>query len=73
MALFTQISFNATNIRSLCWRGDQLIDWVGGGRVFAADGTEQPSNGRYAYGFDAATASPDGSFAVIYKKSARKG
>jgi hypothetical protein len=73
MALFKQFSFNATDVRSLCWRGDQLIDWVGGGRVFAADGTEHPSNIRYAYGFDAATASPDGRFAVIYKKLGTKG
>lgn len=73
MALFTQFSFNATDVYSLCWRGNQLIDWVGGGRVFEVDGTEHPSNIRYAYGFDAATASPDGRFAVIYKKLGTKG
>jgi hypothetical protein len=73
MALFTQSSFNATGIRSLCWRGDQLVDWVGGGRAFALDGTEQPAKVRYSYRFDAATASPDGRFAVIYERLGTKG
>lgn len=73
MALFTQSSFNATGIRSLCWRGDQLVDWVGGGRTFAVDGTERPSSVRYSYRFDAATASPDGRFAVIYERLGTKG
>ncbi len=73
MALFTQSSFNATGIRSLCWRGDELVDWVGGGRVFASDGMERPANVRYAYRFDAATASPDGRFAVVYERLGTKG
>lgn len=73
MTHFTQSSFNVTGIRSLCWRGDQLIDWVSGGRTFAADGTEQPAKVRYAYRFDAATASPDGRFAVIYERLGTKG
>ncbi|MGJ4947826.1 hypothetical protein [Bradyrhizobium sp. HKCCYLS20291] len=70
---FTQISFPAKKVASLCWRGDELIDWVGGGRAFALDGTERPSNVRYPYRFDAATASPDGRFAVIYEKLGTKG
>jgi hypothetical protein len=73
MALFTQSSFKATGIRSLCWRDDQLVDWVGGGRAFATDGTERPSRVIYSYRFDAATASPDGRFAVIYERLGTKG
>lgn len=73
MALFKQYSFNAMDVRSLCWRGNQLVDWVGGGRTFAADGTEQPASVRYSYRFDAATASADGRFAVIYEKLGTKG
>jgi hypothetical protein len=72
MALFTQSSFSATGVRSLCWRGDELIDWVGGGRVFAADGTERPRRVSYSYRFDAATTSPDGRFAVIYERLGTK-
>jgi hypothetical protein len=73
MTLFRQSSFNATGIRSLCWRGDELVDWVGGGRAFAADGTERPARVNYGYRFDAATASPDGRFAVIYERLGTKG
>lgn len=73
MALFTQSSFNATGIRSLCWRRDELVDWVGGGRAFSADGTERRASVNYGYRFDAATASPDGRFAVIYERLGTKG
>ncbi len=73
MALFTAHSFPATNIRSFCWRGDELVDWVGGGRAFSLDGTEHSANVNYAYRFDAATASPDGRFAVIYERLGTKG
>jgi hypothetical protein len=60
-------------IRSLCWRGDELVDWVGGGRAFAADGTERPATVIQGYRFDVATASPDGRFAVIYERLGTKG
>ena len=73
MALFKQHGFSATGIRSLCWRGDELVDWVGGGRTFALDGTEQRGSVHYAYRFDAATASCDGRFAVIYERLGTKG
>jgi hypothetical protein len=73
MALFTQSSFTATGIQSLCWRGDELIDWVGGGRTFTTDGTERSARVIYGYRFDAATASPDGRFAVIYERLGTKG
>jgi hypothetical protein len=73
MVQFKQHSFSATGIRSLCWRGDDLVDWVGGGRAFALDGTETPRHVYYAYRFDAATASPDGRTAVIYERLGTKG
>ena len=73
MALFNQSSFTAAGIRSLCWRGEELVDWVGGCRAFALDGTERPSSVHYAYRFDAATASPDGRYAVIYERLGTKG
>jgi hypothetical protein len=73
MAIFTQSSFNATGIHSLCWRGDQFVDWVGGGPAFASDGTEQPARMSYGYRLDAATASPDGRFAVIYERLGTNG
>lgn len=73
MPLFTQYSFAAADIRSLCWRGDKLVDWVSGCRTFALDGVEQGAAVYYAYRFDAATASPDGRFAVIYERQGTKG
>jgi hypothetical protein len=73
VALFTQSSFQAKGIHSLSWRGDELVDWVGGGRGFTSDGTERPAKQLYGYRFDAATASPDGRFAVIYERLGTKG
>jgi hypothetical protein len=46
---------------------------VGGGRAFALDGAEYRAAVNYGYRFDAATASPDGCFAVIYEKLGTKG
>jgi hypothetical protein len=73
VALFKQCSFKAADIFSLCWRGDELVDWVGGCRAFALDGTERRASVHYGYRFDAATASPDGRFAVIYERLGTKG
>jgi hypothetical protein len=73
MAPFTQRSFKAAGVRSLCWRGDELVDWVGGGRAFALSGIERESSVHYAYRFDAATASPDGRFVAIYERLGTKG
>ena len=73
MALFKQSCFTATGIQSLCWRGDELVDWVSGGRALAPDGTERRASVHYGYRFDAATASPDGRFAVIYERLGTKG
>ena len=73
MALFRQYSFPAPGMRSLCWRGDELVDWVGGGRAFALDGQEQGAPAQYADHFDAATTSRDGRFAVIYERLGARG
>ena len=73
MGLFKQHSFMEANIRSLCWRGDELVDWVDGGRGFAPDGTERKGSVLHGYRFDAATTSPDGRFAVIYERLGTKG
>jgi hypothetical protein len=72
MAPFRQYSFPASGIRSLSWRGDELVDWVGG-RAFALDGTERRGSVYHAYPFDAATASRDGRVAVIYERLGTKG
>jgi hypothetical protein len=73
MALFKQSSFTVTGIHSLRWRGDELVDWVGGGHAFALDATERSTSVYCGYHVDAATALPDGRFAVIYERLCTKG
>lgn len=74
MTLFTQSTFKTlSRVQSLSWRGDELVDWVGGGNAFTLDGTEHLAVTRYAYRFDAAVASPNGDLAVIYEKFGTKG
>ena len=63
----------ASGIRSLVWSGDDLKDWVGGGRVIFSDGAIKKSNVNYAYKFDAAIVSPCGEYSVIYEKLGTKG
>jgi len=60
-------------VRSLCWAGDDLVDWVGGGTVIRGDGTVEGPYVRYAYRFDAVETSPCGGFAVIYERRGTKG
>jgi hypothetical protein len=72
VALFTQSSFGAKGIHSLCWRGEELVDWVGGGRAFAMNGSERRAKVYHPYRFDAVTTSPDGRFAVIYERLGTK-
>jgi hypothetical protein len=60
-------------MRSLCWAGDTLIDWVGGGRVLHLDGELEKARVSYGYRFDSAIASPCREFAVIYEKLGTKG
>ena len=73
VTIFKEHTFPAAQVRSLCWRGDELVDWVGGGRSFDLEGAERPRHVNYAYRFDGAIASPDGRFAVIYEKLGTKG
>lgn len=67
-----QHRFSAKGVRSLAWRGDELVDWVGGGRAFKLDGAEVRAQAYYAYRFDSAIASPDGRYAVLYEKLGTK-
>lgn len=62
-----------SNVRSLLWRGDALIDWVGGGRTIELDGRTVPGRVFYAYRFDAAVMSPSGRFVFIYQRLGTKG
>ncbi len=49
------------------WSGDQLVDWVGGGRtVYSLDGGYDERRVNYAYRFNAACAL--GEYAIIYER-----
>ena len=73
MPRFEQWSFPASEVKSLTWEGDTLVDWVRGGTVYQLDGAVHPSYVNYAYRFDTAVVSPSGSFAVLYERLGTKG
>ena len=54
--------------RSIAWLNDSVIDWANGGNVYALDREMKQSTRMYAYRFDAAIASEDGVYAVIYEE-----
>ena len=60
------IKVPARGVRSLVWRGDDLVDIVGGGARYALDGSSTTAHVNYAFAFDRAAISPSGDFSVIY-------
>lgn len=73
MDAFHEQTITAQRVRSLCWLGDTLIDWAGGGARYTLDGRTIARAVTYAYRFDAAVVSPSGEFAVIYERLGTKG
>jgi hypothetical protein len=69
----TEITAPHRPVRSLVWRGDELVDWVVGGRAFLPDGTTRERHVAYSYRFDAAVGSPSGNYAVIHERLGTKG
>ena len=69
----TEIASPSGRVCSLVWRGDELVDWVAGGRVFALDGSMRERPVHYSYRFDAAVGSPSGRYSVIYERCGTKG
>lgn len=53
-------------VRSLCWDGETLVDWVSGGNRYELDGSICRRRVNYAFDFDASIVSPSGEYAVIY-------
>ncbi|MFO1522406.1 MAG: hypothetical protein U1G05_10270 [Kiritimatiellia bacterium] len=58
--------------KSLVWQGATLVDWVSGGTRFELDGTVHRPRMLYDYRFDAALASPSGTFVSIFEKLGTK-
>jgi hypothetical protein len=50
---FHRTTLSASQLRSLAWDGDALVDWVGGGKYFL-DGVSEKLNVGSSYRFDAA-------------------
>lgn len=64
----TRRPFGSNPARSLCWRGDELIDWVSGGDVWRADGAFISARRSWGYDrFDGAVTDPTGRWAVVYE------
>ena len=68
-----RIVLPAPRVRSLCWHGDELVDWVGGGTRYFLDGSTVRGGVNFAYRFDAAAVSPSGRYVVIYERLGTKG
>lgn len=62
----------ATHVQSLVWDGDELVDWAGGGRRFALDGTVTERAVLFSEIFNAAVRSPSGSYAAIIARIGTK-
>ncbi len=61
-------------IQSLVWGGDDLLlDWVAGGIGYRLDGSLVRSGVHFAYAFDRALATRDGSRALIHQRLGTKG
>ncbi len=60
-------------VSSLCWNGDDLIDFADGGNIYQLDGTALRSRYFNAFKFDAAVISPSRRFGVAYEKLGTKG
>jgi len=68
-----QILLKNGPVRSLCWHGDELVDWAGGGARFGLDGSMVRAGINWAYRFDNAITSRDGNYRVIYETLGTKG
>lgn len=68
-----EVRLPAKRVRSFVFDGDSLVDWVGGGRRFALDGTVHHARVTYAFDFDSACATRGSRLVAIYQKLGTKG
>lgn len=60
--------------KSLCWHGDDLVDWVRGGDRWTADGRFEPAHRSWGYSrFDGAIADPTGRWVVVHERTGTAG
>ncbi|MEP7214021.1 MAG: hypothetical protein ABI791_13150 [Acidobacteriota bacterium] len=60
-------------VKSLCWVGDVLIDYVSGNVIIDLDGSISDPRVIFGYKFDSAIVTPDGEYSVIYELHGTKG
>ena len=59
--------------RTLCWHGDELIDWAAGIIRYQLDGASSGPTVNYAYRFDHAVSSTSGVYVVLHEQMGTKG
>src|SRR5262245_25979248 len=69
----TYTEIRASNVKSLIWDGNDLVDWVAGGQRYRLSGETIRAYVNFAYAFDAAIASPSGDYVLIYSRLGTKG
>jgi hypothetical protein len=67
------IKIEAPGISSLCWCGDELVDFVDGGVRYRLDGSKSARLFEARPDFDAAICSDDEKFVVLYQRRGEKG
>jgi hypothetical protein len=60
-----RVSFKS-EVRSLHWAGDSLVDYVSGGQMVNGDGTYSDRRVNWAFGFDRVVVSPSGRVQILY-------
>lgn len=61
-------------VRSLAWRGDELVDWVGGGSFFTLDGVFHRVPRGWGYDrFDGCVTDASGRWAVVHERTGTAG
>jgi hypothetical protein len=70
----TRIETRGERVKSLCWRGDALIDWVRGGASWTLDGRCEGPRCDWGYSrFDGAVADVTGRWAVVHERTGTAG
>ncbi len=69
-----RVDFSPLNGRlaSLCWEGDQLVDFGGGIIRYSLNGEGKQRWSGYGYSFDGAVYSKYGSYAITYQRLGTK-
>jgi hypothetical protein len=65
-------TITANYLKTICWKDNMIVDWAAGTTYFL-DGKVTQFRGHYAFGFDSAINSLDGSYVFIYQKLGTKG